>query len=238
MQQRTLLQPAYVLHARPYGDTSLLLEIFSLDHGRQGLVAKGARVRKRHNCPLQPFAPLLLSWSGRGELPTLTDCDRHGEAMGLRGDGLLCGFYINELMYRLTHRHDPHPELFKIYAATLVRLRDEVSQEPLLREFELRLLDSLGYGLILDHDVDSGGPVDADGRYTYIPDLGPRLGEVDGNVAVGVSGRTLHALQRCDWRDVDTLRESKRLLRTVLHYHLGGKPLNSRALFRTAAKPQ
>lgn len=238
MSQRILLQPAYVLHSRPYGDTSLLLEIFCLAHGRLGLVAKGARARRGARCPLQPFAPLLLSWSGRGELPTLTDCDRHGEALGLRGDGLLCGLYLNELIYRLSHRYDPHPELFHAYADSLARLAECAPLEPLLREFEMRLLDALGYGLILDHDVDTGSPLVPSERYTYFPDHGPRRGELEGPSGVTVSGRTLDALRHLCWDDADTLREGKRLLRTVLHYHLGGKPLQSRALFRTGTKAQ
>ncbi len=125
---RVSLQPAYVLHHRPYRDSSLLLEIFTPDHGRVGLVARGARSPKsRLYGVLQPFQPLLISWVGRGELATLSGAEANGPPQRLQGKSVISGFYINELLLRLLHRHDPHAALFDGYARTLPLLAQAVA---------------------------------------------------------------------------------------------------------------
>ncbi len=231
---RVALQPAFVLHRKPYRETSLLLEAFAVDGGRIGLVARGARRGKGGSqALLQPFVPLLLSWSGHGDLLTMTGVEARGALRPLTGTALISAFYLNELLLRLLQRHDPHPELFAAYEATLQRLAaDGSTQEWTLRLFEKALLQELGYGLLLDHDAASGAPVQPDRRYCYHLQQGP-LDEPDLPCAgVPVSGATLIALDREDGYDAAILGEAKQLMRGALAQHLGSRPLRSRELFR------
>src|SRR5689334_15045703 len=118
-----LLQPAYILHTRAYRDTSLLLEVLTQDYGRVSLVARGVRnSRMRLRSILQPFIPLLLSMQGRSELKLLISAEMNGLSLSLRGDCLLSGFYLNELLVRSLQKEDPHPELYILYQKTLNHL--------------------------------------------------------------------------------------------------------------------
>ena len=149
--ERIDLEPAFVLHARPWREASLIVEAFSRVHGRLGLVVRGARRPKsRIHGLLQPFIPLLLSWRGRGELATLTGVEAEGGALPLAGSAAIVGFYLNELLLRFVHRHDPEPRLFDHYRATLGRVACEDDPEPALRIFEKRLLEAAGYALELE----------------------------------------------------------------------------------------
>lgn len=234
---RVELEPAFVLHTRPYRETSLIVEAFGRDAGRLGLVAKGARRPKSAlRGTLQPFRPLLLSWSGRGDLGLLTGAEADGFVHPPAGEALFSGLYMNELLIRLMHRHDPHPELFHYYREALVALGFGRPTEPVLRVFEKHLLESIGYGLVLDRDIDSGEPILGEAQYRYDPDRGPTSrapAEVGG---VPVAGATLLALA-ADRLDSDrALEESKHLMRTVLGRYLGDRPLATRSLFR--ARPR
>ena len=147
---RVQLQPAFVLHTRHYRDSSLLLDVFTAQCGRISLVAKGARrpVRGRANAAiLQPFIPLLLSFSGRSELKTLTGSEVAGQTQALKGDRLFSGIYLNELMIRLLHQQDAHPSLFVAYGNAVASLGSAESMDDVLRRFEFSLLQELGYGL-------------------------------------------------------------------------------------------
>ena len=231
--KRIQLQSAYVLHTRPYRDTSLLVEIFSHDFGRIGLVARGVRTSKsRYASLLQPFTPLLISWSGQGELPTLSGAEAAGVAPQLKGDVLLSGFYLNELLMRLLQRGDAHPQLFETYITSLASLAEQHEQEPILRQFEHRLLQEIGYGLILDHDVMSGEEIEAEDRYQYLPDRGPVSAAGDEENGVLVHGRTLQAIAQDDYSQPEVRQEAKRLMRAALAVHLGDRPLKSRELFQ------
>ena len=146
---RVQLQPAFVLHSRPYRDSSALLEVLTSEFGRISLVAKGARrsVRGRSNgAILQPFIPLLLSFSGRAELKTVTGSEVAGDVVSLKGERLFSGIYLNELLIRLLHRNDTHPNLFIAYADAIATLGGERSMDDTLRQFEFILLEELGYG--------------------------------------------------------------------------------------------
>lgn len=225
-------EPAFVLHHHDYGETSLLLEMFSRQHGRLGLIAKGARRPKSGlRATLIPFQLLAVSFSGRGELPTLSNAEPLAPAALLAGETLYCGLYLNELLMRLLHRHDPHERLFQNYADALQGLATTASLETVLRLFEKRLLEEIGYGLVLDHSVDDGAAVQADAHYRYLPERGPvaaRAGDADG---IPVSGRSLLALAREQFDDESVRREAKRLLRALLARQLGTRPLLSRRLF-------
>ena len=235
---RVPLEPAYVLHQRPYQDSSLLLEVITPNYGRIGLVARGVRKPKgRWQSLLQPFVPLLLSWSGRGELGTVTDAEMSGVPHPLKGQVLLSSFYINELLTRLLHRHDPHPDLFDYYHPLLEQLSllndDAAGRQQLqwqLRLFEKQLLQEIGYGLVLEYDAVSGDAIEPDISYCY--QLGEGPVPVSENVDAGlvVSGRTLLALASGELDDVAPLRDAKRLMRAALDQQLGGKPLHSRQM--------
>ncbi|HEY9197944.1 MAG TPA: DNA repair protein RecO [Gammaproteobacteria bacterium] len=234
MHQATQLQPGYILHQRAYRDTSLLLEVFTREHGRLGLVARGARApRSRIRGLLQPFQPLLLSWSGKGDLGTLAGVETAGEPGGatprLSGATLYSGFYLNELLIRLLQRHDPHPELFVAYDAALRGLCD-APQRP-LRIFEKHLLETLGYGLLLDHEADSGEPVNADAEYRYALEAGPQRCTAVVAQGLKLSGRSLLSLAAEDLSDAQSLADSKRLLRAALDLYLGDRGLKTREVF-------
>lgn len=237
MSRRIENEPGYVLHARPWRETSLILEAFTRAHGRVGLIARGARrPRSRLRGQLVPFLPLLLSWTGRGELPTLTGADPEGPSRPLRGRALFSGFYLNELLLKLLPRNDAHGKLFGDYRDALAGLGAGGTAEPVLRVFEKRLLDALGYGPTLDREADTGAPISPHRRYRYLLQHGP-VDEPGAGASAGegvaVSGRTLLALARGRLGDGQEWerQEARTLMRAILAPHLGPRPLGSRQLF-------
>ncbi|MCE5233414.1 MAG: DNA repair protein RecO [Mizugakiibacter sp.] len=220
-------QPAYVLHARAYRETSLLLECLTRDHGRVGLVARGVRRERARlaRAELEPFLPLALSWSARGELGTLVGAEAAGAPQRLVGDALLAGLYLNELVVRLVARQDAHPELFGAYALALGRL---AGGEPLawtLRRFERDLLDALGYGLQLACEAESDAPLRPDADYVYLPEYGPLPWR--GQPGPRVRGADLLALDADVAPDAEGLAALRRLMRAVIAAHLGGGELRA-----------
>ena len=231
--ERIDLEPAFVLHTRPYRESSLVVEVFSRGHGRLGLIAHGARRPKsRTRGLLQPFTPLLLSWRGRGELPALVGAEADGGTLPPTGSAAIVGLYLNELLLRFVHRHDPEPGLFDHYRATIGRIIREGDPEPILRIFEKGLLEAVGFALELEREVDSGTAIAPDKRYRYTPNSGPRPWTSDGSPGVCVSGATLLALAHEQMVDPHTLREAKHLMRSIIDEHCGGRPLVSRELWR------
>lgn len=244
-RRRFDLQSAYVLHGRAYRNTSMILELLTAQHGRIALVARGVRqARSRLQGLLQPFQRVSASWTIATELGTLTAVEAEGDRHWLQGAALVSGLYVNELLIRLLHRDDPHPQLFSRYEYLLRDLAgrpDNQVIERTLRLFEKHALGELGYGLLLEHEVHSGHAIDAELYYHYIPDLGPvqcppsgrsRQPSTDGVI---VAGRSLRALASESLTDADSLRDAKRLMRCLLHHCLGGRPLKSRELYRVYA---
>lgn len=234
-KQRVDQQPGFVLHTYPYRETSLIVEVFSRDHGRVGLVAKGARrPASQLRGVLMAFQPLLVDWSGGGEMKTLVRAEWMGGQPLLGGQALLCAYYANELLMRLLPREDAHPRLFGAYGVALKALAAGEPQEVILRRFELALLQELGYGLSLDADAD-GLPVQAGSRYAYIIERGPVAlddHDLEATEALAtVSGRTLLDMAAGDFRNPDTLAQSKALMRRLIHHQLGGQQLQSRRVF-------
>jgi len=229
-------QPAYLLHTHPYRDSSALLEIWSRDFGRVGLVARGAR---RAKSPwrglLDSFQPLLLSWGGKGELKTLRSLESERLLLTPVGEALAAAYYINELVLRTCMRHDPHPGLYTGYVKILEQLTANQQFEAQLRYFEKQLLAELGYGLDLLSD-NRGEPLEADAEYLFVADEGAvpaslkaeKFGEI-------VSGRLLTALDE-EQLDIDQLGDAKRLMRALLKPHLGSRPLESRRLWAIFSK--
>jgi DNA repair protein RecO (recombination protein O) len=232
MPTRVTLEPSYILHGRPYGETSALLEVFARDQGRTGLVARGARAsRSRWKNMLQPFRPLLLSWKLRGELGTLTGAEQIASPPAMAGDALFCGLYVNELLLRFLHRADPHPGLFEHYGALLAGLATGQPPQPMLRVFEYRLLNAVGFGLQLDHEAASGREIRADASYLYLPESGPvRREPSPGSAGELVSGAALLGLKSGN-PDTEHLQELKVLMRRLIRHHLGERALRSPQLF-------
>lgn len=230
------MERAFVLHRRPYRETSLLLEVFCREHGRVGLVARGARRSgSERQLLLQPFVPLLLSWSARGELGTLAGAESDGPTRALPPNAIFCGWYLSELMLRLTSRQDPHPDLFDGYGEALAGLHLSTDPEPVLRRFELCLLRETGYGLVLGSVADSEEALDPDRSYWYARERGPLSDPEAGQETLQISGRTLLDLACENFQDSRTLRESKRLIRFVLRPLTGPRPLVTRTLFESTS---
>ncbi len=229
------LEPGYVLHRRDYRETSLLLEVFTPGAGRVGVVARGARgKRSPWRGLLEPFAPLLLSWTARGELATLTHAEHAGAVRAMPTERTLVGLYLNELVLRLLERHDPHPALFRDYAEGLAGLAAEGPTEPVLRIFEKRLLAEIGYALLLDQEVETGAPIRPDALYRYEPERGPvQAREGATHAGITVHGATLISLAAESLTAPLALAESKRLMRAALAVHLGATPLRSRTLLES-----
>jgi len=229
---RVQLEPAFILHRRAYRETSLLLEVLSRDFGRTGLIARGARTKRSGlYATLQPFRLLLLSWVSRGELGTLRDAENQGTHSPIAGAAVASGFYLNELLMRLLHRGDPHPGLFDRYLTALQALCDNAAgPEPVLRVFEKRLLQELGYGLVMDVEAIDGEPIDASSQYVYEVERGPVPYTGGAQEGVRVRGKTLLCFAAERLEDDATLREAKQLMRYVLRRYLGDRPVGSRVL--------
>ncbi len=225
-------QRAFVLHSRPYSETSLLLDLFSESYGRVRVLAKGARARlSQLKGTLQPFTPLLVRWTGRGEVKTLTKAESVSLALPLSGIRLYCGLYVNELLSRVLEQEFPFLELFFDYLNCLQTLAAASSSpEPALRRFELALLGHLGYGVDFLHCAGSGEPVSDAMTYSYREEKGFIASLVAGQRSF--TGRHLRALWERDFPDADTLHAAKRFTRIALKPYLGGKPLKSIELFR------
>jgi DNA repair protein RecO (recombination protein O) len=227
-------EPAFVLHCYPFRETSLVVEAFSRNLGRIGLVAKGAR-RPKSNLRglLLAFQPLLLSWSGKSELRTLTRAEWQGGQPPLTGLALICGFYLNELLLKFLARDDPHEHLYEYYQDCLAALAGGRELPAVLRRFELRLLAELGYGLLLDREADSGPPVSPARTYVYVPERGPFAADGGGpESTVELRGKTLLDMARDDYSDPVTQSQSKALMRLVINHHLGGAALHTRQLLK------
>lgn len=231
MRRRADQEPGYVLHSYPYKETSLIVEAFTRRFGRVGLLARGARrPRSAMRGTLLAFHPLNLSWSSSAELGTLRAVDWSGGQAALSGIGLMCGFYVNELLLRLLPREDPHERLFDVYAETLLRLATAGSGQAVLRGFERRLLGELGYAPVLDRDAASGAPIDPGRRYVYELDRGPVAINGASPELSTVGGQTLLDIARDEYARPDTRDEARRLLRSLIAQRLGGQTLHTRAV--------
>lgn len=216
----------WVLHRRPYRNSSLLVDLFSAETGRLAVVARGGQ----RDPLLQPFRPLLVYWAGRGELRSLRSAEAAGVAVPLQGEALYCGLYLNELLVRLLHRDDPQPDLVQAYEAALELLAVAGSpMDVVLRHFEMRLLNAMGYALTLQHDIQDQ-PLQAGLRYRLLPEQGLVV-DVSGPYA----GAILNDIVAGHWHD-DARRIARDMMREALAPHLGDRPLVSRSLFRHAGK--
>lgn len=237
-ETRIVQEPAFVLHSYPYKETSLILDTLTRHYGRVAIVARGAkRPRSALRGVLLAFTPLTLSWSAaRGrtsELANLSGAEWMGGIAPLRGEGLVCGFYLNELLIKLLARDDAHEALFDAYRDALARLGEGGPREPILRAFEYALLKEAGYAVQLTHCATSGVPIETEAWYRYLPLEGPvRVTDFEAAASQRtlVRGKTLIDIEANDYSDPATLAQSKFLSRQLLQHHLAGATLHTRQL--------
>jgi len=228
-QRRVQQQAAFILHHRPFRDTSQILDLISRDHGKLSVVARGSRgARSRLKGILRPFMPLSVSWMIKTDLGTLTGAEVSGAPLSLTGDALLSGFYVNELILHFLHRHDPQPEIFDVYSHTIEALAAAGNDVAIcLRQFEIELLRQIGYALNLDHEYGTNKALQPQQHYEYRPEQGPVAVNCKEGAQV-FTGEVLSAIGLQQFEDAAVLRSANRLLRDVIAFHLGGKELKSR----------
>ncbi len=230
-------QAGFILHRWPYSESSLMIEVFTREYGRLTLIAKGCRRKKSQSQGLfLPFIPLLVSWTGRGEIPILTGIEQTGFIPQLSGTGIGCGYYINELILKLLHRHDAHVVLFDKYHEQMLALIDQRDPVVVLRVFEKYLLREIGFGLILNHDVESGEAIRHDMNYRYFPEKGPVLVAREDRDAI--SGSTLIALDREQFLSREDQLQAGMLTRYLIDLQLNGKSLRTRRVIREMKRYQ
>ena len=232
--RRVLLAPGYILHHRPYRDSSRILEVLVRDHGRLTVFARGVRGPKpRFGGVLQPFDLLLLSFQLGREAGQLTGAESAESAPPLPAGSLMAGFYLNELLLKLTTRHDPMAEVFEDYRRALSRLRAGGRIEAVLRVFEKRLLEAVGYGVDLSSEARTGKPIEAEGLYRFRPSEG--LVPAARGDADAVEGSSMLALAREELGQGRELEDARRVLKAALAERLEGRELTTRRVARAVA---
>lgn len=226
---RTSDQVGYVLKRQDYGDTSLLVDLFTEQFGRLRVIVKGARSRRGEKArALQPFQKLTMGWSGKSELKTLTQLESSTQ-IKLHKDAVACAFYMNELLWNFLEVEDPHPELFDQYEYTLRRLSESGVDEALLRRYEFSLLQEVGYGPSFDVEAATGDPLNPQKYYRY--DLDQGLLPASEADSYAYSGTTFFAIDQQDFSEKSTLKVAKRIARQIIHFRMDGRELNSRKWF-------
>ena len=229
-------EPAYVLHSRPYRETSSIVEFLGASAGRFSLVVRGARGKKsQYRSWLQPFQPVLVSAIGRSELRTLTHLEANGEVIRLNGDRLYCGLYVNEVLTRVIHSNEACQQVWKIYENALENLASDNPIEATLRAFEINLLSAVGYGINFSSDSDLL-TIDPNVHYMYLPLQGfVRVSPENDQYhsAPIFKGSDILSIGNFNFEDSSVLRNAKLLCRLALREHLGNKPLNSRLFFQS-----
>ena len=235
MDARIQLQPAYVIHTRPFQNSSLLVDFYCLDYGRLRAIARGARRQKsRYRSLLQLFHPLLISLAGKGEVKTLTGLESSHSAIELQGRSLFSGLYLNELLTHLLHLHVEHHQLYRAYQEALLNLASNQPIEPILRNFEMDMLVELGYGIDFSREWGSEQPLNPGTLYQFNPGAGFEAVR-EGASASGYrvfSGDVLLSINNRQFSDPRVLKSAKHLLRSAIAAQLGGKELMSRNLFQ------
>jgi DNA repair protein RecO (recombination protein O) len=232
VKRRADQEAGYVLHTYPYKETSLIVELFTRRFGRVAVLARGARrPRSAMRGVLLSFQPLRLTWSASAELGNLIGVEWAGALQPLAGQGLMCGFYVNELLMRLLPRDDAHEALFDAYAGALAELSHSPAYPAVLRAFEKRLLAELGYAPLLERDAASR-PIDPDGLYAYEPERGPVPVRGPGESSLTVRGRTLLDVAADDYSSPQTRDEARSLMRVLIAERLHGQVLHTRTVLR------
>ncbi len=234
------MQPACLLHSRPFRDSSLILDFLTPDYGRLSAISRGGRgAGSKSKSLLQPFTPVHISLSGKGELKTLRSIELRRAPVSLRGEKLFSALYINEIIVRLFQSHEADPEFFVNYEETLTNLAGNEDTEPVLRHFELSLLDTMGYGVDFTAEAHSHEPVVSERWYYFQEEIGFILVQdislMSDNRGAGEGifrGMDLINIHNRDFSDPETRKAAKSILRGILNNHLGAAPLRSRSLFK------
>jgi DNA repair protein RecO (recombination protein O) len=229
---RVQLARTWVLHQRPFRDSSLIVEVFAREHGRLTVFAHGVRGPRSRFAVLQPFRPLLMSWSGRGDAAQLTGAEGAGPACALPAARLMSAFYLNELLVKLLTRHDPYPQLFDQYELTLAQLVVQAQAESPLRQFEARLLEFIGYGLNLDAEADTGRPVSSDSYYHFEPGVHGFVVAEPGSSGAIHGGVLRRLAQGEGFAAEDEQSQARALMRAALDHCLEGRELRTRTVAR------
>ncbi len=225
--ERVQQQPGYVLHHRPFRDSSQILDILTRDHGKIAVVARGSRGSKsRLAGVLRPFLPLRVSWVAKSDLGTLTGAESAGPPSRLVGDAMFSAYYVNELLLYFLHRHDAQPEIFALYEDAIKALRGTENVAAALRSFELEFLSLLGYAVNLEHEFGAYESLRGDMDYEYRMEQGPVAAQRSGPMVF--KGEVLEGIAKRRFDEPEILRAASRLLREVIAFHLGGKELKSR----------
>ena len=234
------LQPAYLLHSRPYRDSSLLLDFLTPEFGRVSAISRGIRSGKNRNKALiQVFTPVQISFSGKGELKTLRQIEPRGFYTSLSGNKLFSAMYVNEIVVRLFNSHESDPAFFAFYSETILRLGQCESNneiEPVLRIFEMGLLEALGYGIDFYTEARSHDAIEDSAQYYLQEDTGfIKMYNAAENKATGSEklfyGEDLLKIGDRDFSAEKTRRAAKHILRQLLGYYLGDRPITSRTLY-------
>ncbi len=226
--RRVNQHPAFILHHRPFRDSSQILEVLTRDYGKIAVVARGSRSKKsRFSGILRPFLPLRLSWNSKSNLGTLTGAEAIGLSAGVSGDNIFSAYYVNELLINFLHKHDPQPEIFTLYENIIYNLVGASDVAKKLRTFELELLKLLGYAVNLTHENDGIKPIDEKLYYEYQLENGPvAVNHTKGELIF--CGKLLTGISEKRFDDEETLKAANKLLRQIIDFHLGGKQLKSR----------
>lgn len=230
---RIELQPAYVLHSRPFRDTSLLVDVLTRDYGRLTLVAKGARNPKQSQRQLlQALVPLSVSWQGKSELKTLVGIESLGNSFSLEGRFLYSAFYANELLSYLLAQGDAAADIFELYSHLLSNLQEKIDLEVTLRDFEFSLLNCMGYGINFEFDACEGMPIETEKYYGFMNEAGfsPESSCLDKSLAI-YQGVHLLNISESRYDHPLTRKLAKKITRIVFSNLLQGKIIKSRELF-------
>ncbi len=221
----------YLVHRRRWRESSLIVTLLTARHGLITVLARSALGGAKSKMQITEFTPHFLVWAGRQELPYLRRAESTARPVQLRGERLLSGLYLNELLMRLQQRHDPEPAVYAAYETALRELATDAPLEPSLRRFEVDLLAASGFALSLEHAIDTQEVIEPEYEYHYLPEQGV-LARQTPERGIPVHGSTLLALSGARPWESDTLREAKILMRGLMAHHLGGQPLRTRELFQ------
>ena len=227
-------EPSYLLHQMPYSETSQIVRIFSQNYGRVDLIAKGSkRPKSKFRSFLQPFLPLQLSWSGKSQLKTLRQAEIHGQYLTrIQGKHLLSAYYLNELILSFLRMEDPYQNLFALYASALHGFSESNPIEPILRQFEILMLSEIGYAINFETEALSQKPIEADLDYVFIAEQGFVSKRNHNSSPLVVKGQVIQAINQGNFSDQETLVCAKKILRWSIQYHLDGKELKSKKVFK------
>ena len=227
-------QPSYMMHQMPYTESSQIVRIFSQNFGRVDLIAKGSkRPKSKFRSYLQPFLPLQLSWSGKSQLKTLRQAEIHGQYLArIQGKYLFSAYYLNELILSFLRMEDPYPNLFALYTSTLHDFSESKPIEPSLRQFEILMLSEIGYAINFTTEAHSQNPIETDMDYVFVVEKGFVSKQNQNPDSYGIKGHAIKAINEGNFSDQETLIAAKKILRLSIHYHLDGKELKSKKVFK------